>query len=356
MNKNFLIIFSLALFIVFAGCILNPGNSDRTGGAIKTSINKVDGSAVKNSTPPIVTGLTAVSGPNVGQITLNWNDLNYSNIHYDINWRADSNISYGGIIPVYSAYYVHTTPTPSTVGLKHYYNVRACNDSNLTGGDCGPYSSVVSAYPKLGAEAFGPYNGNVGMPIVLNGIALYPATTPNYYWSITGNANCIPATSFQQNPTINCSHSGTATATLTVTDLNLTGRIATDSALITITDTNYSDITPPTVRITQPANNAKVSGIVLIKADANDSGSGVNNVKFYVDNLLKSTDYNASYTYSWDTNSYSDSNHTIKARATDNAGNFSEDLIGVIVDNIPDNNCVPYYDKEFMRWIPCSIT
>lgn len=62
------------------------------------------------------------------------------------------------------------------------------------------------------------------------------------------------------------------------------------------------DTEKPTVSITQPANNATVSGIVEIKATATDN-EAVTKVEFYVDGSLKGTDETATdseYSYSWD--------------------------------------------------------
>jgi hypothetical protein len=87
------------------------------------------------------------------------------------------------------------------------------------------------------------------------------------------------------------------------------------------------DRTPPLVTIIQPAENAPVSGMVTIQARATDDKS-VPVVDFYVDNQPRGTDsagVDSVYAYVWDATALdTNSQHTIKARATDAAGNAAE--------------------------------
>jgi hypothetical protein len=103
-------------------------------------------------------------------------------------------------------------------------------------------------------------------------------------------------------------------------------------------DANAVDTTPPVLVITNPPNGATVSGQVNITADVNDSGTGVNNVKFFVDNVLKFTDFSLPYSYLWNSNTVLDGNHTIKLTATDNANNSTTKTVDINVSNVIDSN------------------
>ena len=82
-----------------------------------------------------------------------------------------------------------------------------------------------------------------------------------------------------------------------------------------------SDSTPPAIVITSPANNAQVSGIVTVTADANDN-VGVTGVQFLVDGVNTGVqDTAAPYGLSWDTRTVTNGGHTLTARAFDAAGN-----------------------------------
>ena len=97
------------------------------------------------------------------------------------------------------------------------------------------------------------------------------------------------------------------------------------------------DVTPPTVSLSLPANNATVSGMVGIKANANDN-AGVTMVELYLDGtLLQSNQSSASY--NWDTDAVPNGSHTLTAKAYDAAGNIgvSAPVVVTVVDvNVGD--------------------
>jgi PKD repeat protein len=81
------------------------------------------------------------------------------------------------------------------------------------------------------------------------------------------------------------------------------------------------DTTPPTVAITSPANNAQVSDIINVTADASDN-VGVAGVQFLVDGVNSGPeDTAAPYALAWDTRVVANGAHTLRARARDPAGN-----------------------------------
>jgi len=92
------------------------------------------------------------------------------------------------------------------------------------------------------------------------------------------------------------------------------------------------DTTPPTVSITNPKDNAVVSGVVTIQVDASDSG-GIAKVEFYVGDSKLGEDSSKPYEYSWDTKKLKDGTYVVTIKATDGAGNKNSASIKVVVNN-----------------------
>jgi hypothetical protein len=86
-------------------------------------------------------------------------------------------------------------------------------------------------------------------------------------------------------------------------------------------DTKYTTA-PPTVVITGPTDGTSVSGTVGITGDAQDSGSSISKVEFYVDWSLKSTEAGSSFpfNFTWSTSGVSAGAHTIAAMAYNASG------------------------------------
>jgi hypothetical protein len=84
--------------------------------------------------------------------------------------------------------------------------------------------------------------------------------------------------------------------------------------------------------ITTPTDGANVAGTVSVAANASDP-NGIASVKFYADDVLLATDTSNPYSTSWDTTSFPAGAHTVKAEATDNAGNVNNHIIDVTVNN-----------------------
>jgi len=93
------------------------------------------------------------------------------------------------------------------------------------------------------------------------------------------------------------------------------------------------DTTPPTVSITQPANNSTVSGSVTIAATAADN-VGVAGVQFQVDGAnLGAQVTTAPYSVSWNSTLVANGSHVLKAIASDAAGNTASASVTVTVSN-----------------------
>ena len=114
-----------------------------------------------------------------------------------------------------------------------------------------------------------------------------------------------------------------------------------------------SDPDPPTVTITGPANNAQVTDIVTITADASDN-IGVVGVQFYVDGAAAGAeDTSAPYGLQWDTRTASNGSHSLTARARDAAGNTT--LSTPVLVNVANTN---FFQNEVLATgfeLPTSI-
>jgi len=80
-----------------------------------------------------------------------------------------------------------------------------------------------------------------------------------------------------------------------------------------------------------PFFDTVIIGKITVEVDAGDE-DGIERVEFYVDNVLKFTDYNEPYLWLWD--KFAMGRHVIKAVAYDNEGNKAEDKIKIIIFNL----------------------
>jgi subtilisin family serine protease len=119
--------------------------------------------------------------------------------------------------------------------------------------------------------------------------------------------------------------------TLTVRARDLAGNVKASQPVTVTTD---NDFTAPGVSLTAPAPGIKVTGSVLISANATDN-LGVARVEFFVDGTLVGTDTAAPYAVSWNSSSMASGNHTLTARAYDAVGNM-ETSAQVQVTSVPE--------------------
>ncbi len=105
-------------------------------------------------------------------------------------------------------------------------------------------------------------------------------------------------------------------------------------------DSANSDTTAPTVRITSPAANTPLSGIVTLSASSSD-GTSVRSVLFRVDGTAVERDKEAPFTFAWDSRSIPDGVYRLIASARDPAGNRATTTRRIVVRNNPDEPLVP---------------
>ena len=96
------------------------------------------------------------------------------------------------------------------------------------------------------------------------------------------------------------------------------------------------DTTPPQLSITAPAGGVTVYGTIQLTANATDN-VGVTGVQFQLDGTTNLgtllTGAGPTYSYSWDTTTVADGNHTLTATASDAAGNQGSASIPITVSN-----------------------
>ena len=138
----------------------------------------------------------------------------------------------------------------------------------------------------------------------------------------------------------NTTTAGNGSHTLTAVARDLLGvQYTSDPVTVTVSNTAPppppppADTTPPTVRVTSPANGQTISGTWMLTASASDN-VGVVGVQFQLDRVNGGAeDRTAPYSISFDTTTTSDGVHTITAVARDAAGNTTSDSVTVTVAN-----------------------
>ena len=108
-------------------------------------------------------------------------------------------------------------------------------------------------------------------------------------------------------------------------------------AYVDLSEEYAPDVTPPTVTILEPADGAKVSGSIVIKAEVTDDKSGVVRVEVRIGSgswYRMASESENIYTYGWDTTEVDDDSYTISVRAYDKAGNSATESISVTVQNM----------------------
>jgi hypothetical protein len=120
-------------------------------------------------------------------------------------------------------------------------------------------------------------------------------------------------------------------ATLVVRGSDAAGNVG-SSAAVTVSIANQvaADTVPPVVSLKNPANGAVVSGTVSITVSATDNaGAAGLRQSLYVDGALVASGTGGSLSYSWNTRKAASGAHSIKAVATDAAGNSSSTTVTV---------------------------
>ncbi len=106
-----------------------------------------------------------------------------------------------------------------------------------------------------------------------------------------------------------------------------------DDLLFAVGAAGPPDVTPPTVTITSPANNATVNNTITITENAADN-VGVSKVEIYLDGALGATSTVAPFSFTWNTTAVANGAHNIQTKAYDAANNSTvSTLVNVTVSN-----------------------
>lgn len=98
-----------------------------------------------------------------------------------------------------------------------------------------------------------------------------------------------------------------------------------------------TDTAKPIISITEPANNASVSGIFTIRADASYGGSTINGVDFFIDDIEIGSANSSPYVITYNANQLSSGSHTLSARVNVN-GSSAKTSITI---KVGDDNSAP---------------
>lgn len=111
----------------------------------------------------------------------------------------------------------------------------------------------------------------------------------------------------------------------------------------------------PSCNITAPSSGETIdlNSSVTINVAATDTDGIINNVKFYIDDVLKSTDTTSPYSWNWNTTGYSAGSHSIKAIATDNSANTSTSVVTITLIP-PANEGFETADFSAYPWVNSS--
>ena len=85
-----------------------------------------------------------------------------------------------------------------------------------------------------------------------------------------------------------------------------------------------------TVTITNPTNGSTVEGTVTVTVSYTGS---IDQVRFYIDDVLKNTDTSAPFQWNWDTTAYSDGSHTVRVDGYASGVFKDSDSVTVTVQN-----------------------
>jgi subtilisin family serine protease len=106
--------------------------------------------------------------------------------------------------------------------------------------------------------------------------------------------------------------------TLTATAIDPDGN--SNGVSISVIVNNVLDVTTPTITITAPSDNAKVTSNVSVKVNTSDN-IGVVKVELFVDGILQGVSTSAPFTTKWNTTRAIKGPHTLLCKAYDAAGN-----------------------------------
>jgi chitinase len=259
-------------------------------------------------------------------VLLQWDPNAESDLSgYKVYYKADSSTlpfdgtgAGGGSSPID----VHNQTTSTVTGLdpnKTYYFAVTAYDTSGTESEFSNIVEIPESVPPVVSITFPANNATLSGTVSVTAEASdnVGVTKVEFYMNgvLQGTDTSTPYV-YSWNTTA----SAAGTYTLMAKAYDAAGNVG-QSGNINVTVAK--DSIPPSVSLTSPGNNAKVSGTVAITASASDN-IGVARVEFYENGMLISASNVAPYSYSWNTKSVANGNYTLAAKAYDAAGNVGQ--------------------------------
>ena len=228
--------------------------------------------------------------------------------------------------------------TNLTAGIQYHYmcQSRAADGSTVTTPDATfttNASSGDTTPPTVSITA--PVNGaTVSGTVTVSANAADDVAVASVQFQLDGSNLGAAVSAAPYSISWDTTTATTGNHTLTAIATDTSGNAATSTG-VTVT-VNNNDVTPPSVSITSPANNATVSGTVTVSATASDN-VGIASVQFQVDGAnVGSALTSAPYNFSWNTTSVSNASHMLTAVAKDAAGNTATSAVVTVTVNNTD--------------------
>jgi chitinase len=269
-------------------------------------------------------------------VLLKWDPNTESDLSgYKVYYKADTSSmpfdgtgAGGGSSPID----VHNQTTYTVNGLDpsrtYFFAVTAYNNSGIES----EFSNIVKipeSAPPVVSITFPANNATLGGTVSVTAVASDNVGVTKVEFYANGTLQATD-TSTPYVYSWNTSSSAAGSYTLMAKAYDAAGNVG-QSGNISVTV--VKDSTPPSVSLTSPKNNAKVSGMVAITASASDN-IGVAKVEFYVNKGLISASNVAPYSCNWETRSLADGKYTLSAKAYDATGNVGQSSnISVTVSN-----------------------
>jgi hypothetical protein len=295
------------------------------------------GLAGSSTKPPGLTdSAPATSSVSATSAMVNWttNEPSTSQVVYG------PTTDYGQATPFNSTMVTsHTVPlTNLTNGIQYHYmcQSRAADGSTVTTPDATfttNESSGDTTPPTVSITA--PLNGaTVSGTVTVSANAADDVAVASVQFQLDGSNLGAAVTAAPYNLSWDTTTATTGNHTLTAMATDTSGNAATSTG-VTVT-VNNNDVTPPSVSITSPANNATVNGTVTVSATASDN-VGIASVQFQVDGANAGAAVtSAPYNFSWNTTSVSNASHMLTAVAKDAAGNAATSAVVTVTVNNAD--------------------
>lgn len=201
-----------------------------------------------------------------------------------------------------------------------------------------PHDNVISVAATDHGDQLAYFScyGSTSVDVAAPGVSVYSTLPGNSYASYSGTSMATPhvaglaALIKAYQPTLTAAQIKSRIINTVEVLPALEGKILSNgriNALFALTDN-----APPSVQVTNPHLCDIVSGTVNITASASDS-NGIADVAFYIDNVLKYTDTAAPWSYSWDSTTAANANHTLRVVVTDTLNRSASSQVWFRVNN-----------------------